>query len=195
MPPKSAIKLKSSTLEGAPDARPGQDAASGPASVSSADYLFHLMVVIARQRDAELDRRLQPLKLNVGRYRTLATIDAFGPCTMSTFASHSPLDRTTNSRTIDQLVRAGWVERSRSSEDRRQIYIALTGLGRELFAEARRIVSKYNDHLVDGIGDDLMAQLIAGQLMFAHKVENPPGKFVDREDAATTRASQAPMTS
>jgi DNA-binding MarR family transcriptional regulator len=185
--PKTALKLK--TPDASPTAQPG-----GETAVSSADYLFHLMVVIARQRDAELDRRLAPLALNVGRYRTLATIDAFGPCTMSTFASHSPLDRTTNSRTVDQLVRAGWVARAKSSEDRRQIYIALTREGRALFDQARAVVSAYNDQLVDGLDDELMARLIAGQLMLADKVERNPGKFVDRE-ASTPRASQAPMTS
>lgn len=165
------------------------------AAVGSADYLFHLLTVVSQLRDAELDRRLQPLQLNVGRYRALAMIDAFGPCTMSLFASHSPLDRTTLSRTIDHLVRAGWVARSKDSEDRRQVFIDLTPEGAEIFSRARDIVSAHNATLIEGVDDELQAQIIAAELMLAAKLEPRGGQFVDRQSESGASLSKTAIVS
>jgi MarR family transcriptional regulator, organic hydroperoxide resistance regulator len=162
-------------------------------SVGATDYLFHLLVVISRLRDAELNRRLQPLKLNIDRYRTLAEIAALGPCSMSTFASYSPLDRTTITRMIDQLVRAGWVSRFKPVEDRRQVHIALTDAGAATCERARDLVSKVNETLIDGIDEDMKAQTIAIQLMLAAKLEQRRGQFIDRQSASMLGLSDLPM--
>jgi len=182
--------------EAADDARRpvAEHDASGSAG-DSCDYLFHLLVVIAQLRDAELDRRLQSLELNVSRYRALAVIDMFGPCTMSAFASFSPLDRTTNSRTVDQLVRSGWVERTRSREDRRRIFVSLTPRGRRVCGRARDIVAKHNKLLIEGLSEDLQAQVIAAQRMLASKLEQRGGQFVDRESLSDSTLAMAPMVS
>ncbi len=162
-------------------------------SVGVADNLFHLLVVISRLRDAELNRRMQSLNLSVERYRTLAEIALLGPCSMSTFASYSPLDRTTITRMVDQLVRAGWVSRFKPIEDRRQIHIALTESGAAIYGRARDLVSTFNETLIDGIDEDLQAQTIAIQLMLASKLEQRRGQFVDRESDARAGLSSLPM--
>jgi DNA-binding MarR family transcriptional regulator len=153
------------------------------------------MVVISRLRDAELDRRIQPLGLTIERYRALAVIGAVGPCAMSTFSAHSPLDRTTTTRLVDQLVRAGWVSRSKASDDRRQVYIALTDLGADITARAREIVSKFNHVLIDGIDDELQSQVIAMQLMLASKLEPRRGQFVDRQAQSEPNLSSVAVVS
>ncbi len=163
------------------------------ASVGAADHLFQLLVVISRLRDAELNRRLHPLELNIDRYRTLAEIAALGPCSMSTFTSYSPLDRTTITRMIDQLVRAGWVSRFKPLEDRRQIHIALTENGTAIHGRARDLISKFNETLIDGIDEDMQAQIIAIQLMLASKLEQRRGQFIDRQSASRAGLSSLPM--
>ena len=195
MNPNRTLKLKSRF--GTPDLAAVESAVVGDrkAEVGSADYLFHLLAVISRRRDCELDHLLQGLKLNIGRYRALATIDVFGPCTMTAFANLSPLDRTTNTRTVDHLVRSGWVSRSKDADDRRQIYIALTEAGVDLYHRARDIISAHNSKLIEGISDELQAQIIAAELMLARKLEPRGGQFVDRENASETSLSTAAMIS
>ncbi len=70
-------------------------------------YLFHLFIVTARHRDARLDKALKPLGLNVSRHRALSVIALLEPCAMSALAEFSAVDRTTMTRTVDQLVAAG----------------------------------------------------------------------------------------
>jgi DNA-binding MarR family transcriptional regulator len=192
---RSSLRLKSTVLTGPTPEAPARRAATPKAAVGSADYLFHLLSVVSQLRDAELDRRLQPLQLNVGRYRALALIDAFAPCTMSLVASHIPLDRTTISRTIDHLVRAGWVARTKASEDRRQVFVDLTAEGAELFRQARDVVSAHNATLIDGVSDELQAQIIAAQLMLAAKLEPRGGQFVDRQSDSSASLSKTAMVS
>ncbi len=59
---------------------------------------------------------------------------ALGPCTVSDLARHNAVSPPTISKSIDMLVRRGWVERSRSSGDRRQTLVALTSKGRRVVA-------------------------------------------------------------
>lgn len=192
---KSSLRLVLADAEAnpGPQIEPAHAEKSPPADAG--DYMFHLMVVISRLRDAELDRRLAPLLLTVDRYRAMAVMEASGPCSMSTFTSYSPLDRTTNSRLVDQLVRVGWVLRSKASADRRQNFVSLTQQGREICRRARSIVSKFNAELIEGIDEELQSQVIAAQVMLASKLEPRRGQFVDRQDEAPCNISDLPIVS
>ena len=59
---------------------------------------------------------------------------ALGPCTVSDLARHNAVSPPTISKSIDMLVRRGWVARSRSAGDRRQTLVALTSKGRRVVA-------------------------------------------------------------
>ena len=84
-------------------------------------YVFHLFTVVARHREVRLEAELKRVGLNLSRHRALGVILALEPCTMSELAEYAAVDRTTLTRTVDQLVDAGLVERATPREDRRQV--------------------------------------------------------------------------
>ena len=114
-------------------------------------YLFHLFVVVARYRDARLDKALRPLGLNVSRHRAVSVIARMAPCTMSQLSDFSAVDRTTMTRTADQLVAAGLVERQGSETDRRQVLLALTVEGRRAYRASLKVIAEQNSASLAGV--------------------------------------------
>jgi DNA-binding MarR family transcriptional regulator len=51
-------------------------------------------------------------------------------CTISSIAGHLDIDPATVVRTVDSLEKRGLVERRRSREDRRQVFVEFTDAGR-----------------------------------------------------------------
>jgi DNA-binding MarR family transcriptional regulator len=117
-------------------------------------YVFHLFTVTTRHRDARLETLLRPLGLNLPRHRALSTIAAQEPCTMTELAEFSAVDRTTLTRTIDQLVEAGLVARSTPPEDRRQVVLTLTEEGRAACRGSLRAIYRLNRRLLDGVEEN-----------------------------------------
>ena len=119
-----------------------------------ATYLFHLFVVVARYRDPSLDRALKPLGLNVSRHRAIAVISRMQPCPMGELADFSAVDRTTMTRTVDQLFANGLVERTVPATDRRQVLLTVTGAGQALHQRALQAVYRVNRRALDGIPEE-----------------------------------------
>jgi DNA-binding MarR family transcriptional regulator len=67
---------------------------------------------------------------------TLLKIGA-GPCTLSELARHQAVSLPTVSRSVDMLVRRGWVARTVDDTDRRQTLLGLTEQGREVLADVK----------------------------------------------------------
>ncbi len=117
-------------------------------------YFFHLFAVVGRHRESRMDEILQPIGLNVARHRGLSAIAILAPCTMSELADFSAVDRTTMTRTVDQLVDAGLVERATPREDRRQVVLTLTDQGRATCDEALRALYRLSRRLLEGVAED-----------------------------------------
>lgn len=124
---------------------------TGEFPVDLTTYVFHLFTVVARHREARLEAVLRPLNLNVSRSRALSSIDRLAPCTMSELAAFVAVDRTTLTRTVDQLADAGFVERTTPREDRRQVLLTVTELGRATCRRTLQAVYRLNRELLEGI--------------------------------------------
>jgi DNA-binding MarR family transcriptional regulator len=134
-------------------------------------YLFHLFVVVARYRDARLDKALRPLGLNVSRHRAVSVIARMAPCTMSQLSDFSAVDRTTMTRTVDQLFANGLVERTTPASDRRQVLLTVTAAGRAVHQRALRAVYRVNRRTLEGIPEDDQRSLVrTKQVMLANLV-------------------------
>ena len=125
-----------------------------------ASYFFHLSVAIARYRDAELEKRLRPLKLNVSRYRALNVVGRLEPCTMSELARFSAVDRTTMTRIVDQLVADGLMIRTAAPRDRRQVVLVLTPKGAAASTAALREVRASNQAALAGVPEETLRTAI-----------------------------------
>ena len=138
------------------------------------DYLLHLLAAVSRYRDVKLDHALDPLGLTVARYRALNAIVIFEALQMGELAEFIGVDRTTMTRTVDQLVRARLVERSTPAQDRRQVILAATGDGVRTVEAARPIVFGVNRLVLDGVPDSAQRAVIrAEQRMFANLAAEP----------------------
>lgn len=135
-------------------------------------YVFHLFTVVARHREVRLEAELKSAGLNLPRHRALSVILALESCTMSELAEYSAVDRTTLTRTVDQLVDAGLVKRATPREDRRQVVLTLTNDGRRLCKRSLRAVFHVNRELLEGLAE-------ADQRTFARALEAFLGRLVD----------------
>lgn len=133
--------------------RPTSIDPEGEFPFAPSDYVLHLLAAIHQFRDAELDGRLKPLGLNVGRYRVLGVLNRFGACTMTELSHFTAIDRTTLTRIADQLVAHDHAERKAAAKDRRQVLLELTEAGREVYLAALGLVFDFNRSILERIPD------------------------------------------
>jgi DNA-binding MarR family transcriptional regulator len=137
-------------------------------------YVFHLFTVVARHREALLEAALRPLDLNVSRHRALSSIDRLAPCTMRELAAFMAVDRTTLTRTLDQLADAGLVERTTPREDRRQVVLTLTVAGKSACRRSLRAIYRVNRDLLEGMREDEQRALCRGLDQLVARVAPDP---------------------
>ena len=91
---------------------------------------------------AELRRSGQTIEMS--QWSTLRRIGRT-PCTMSELARYKGVGLPTISKSVDMLVRRGWVERWVDKSDRRQTLVRLTTPGRRILTDCRRALEVYLD--------------------------------------------------
>ena len=137
-------------------------------------YTFHLFAVVARHRDARLEALLKPIGLNLARYRALSVVASLEPCTMSELADFSAVDRTTLTRTVDQLVEAGLVERATPREDRRQVLVTVTQAGRATYRKALQAIFRLNRGPLEGLAEADQRRLARSLVAFLASLVDEP---------------------
>ncbi|MEZ4646113.1 MAG: MarR family transcriptional regulator [Chloroflexota bacterium] len=100
------------------------------------DQVFHQFLALLRQRrqyarQIESERGIKPRDFSVLRYLWEA-----GPATVSQIQAFLHNSASTASTLIAQLEEAGYVSRSRSSEDNRVVIVSLTAAGQEIAEQA-----------------------------------------------------------
>ncbi|HWA61499.1 MAG TPA: MarR family transcriptional regulator [Caulobacteraceae bacterium] len=136
---------------------------TGEVQFDTPTYLFHLFAVLQRHRDQRLDNDLQALGLNVALHRALSVIGRMEPCSMKQLAELAAVDRTTMTRTVDQLVRAGLVERSTPPSDRRQVLLNLTADGRQTLDQALRVIYRLNRAVLAGLDESAQRSFVRAE--------------------------------
>lgn len=122
------------------------------------EYFFYLQYHVVRQRELELSKVLAGLELTIAKWRILSTLARLGRCSMGQVADFCVIDRTTLTRTMDQLVTVGYVERVSDARDRRQTLLDLTSPGRCAYEAAVSAVIEFNKKALQGIDpDDIQA--------------------------------------
>jgi MarR family transcriptional regulator, lower aerobic nicotinate degradation pathway regulator len=124
---------------------------TGEFPMGVSEYFFYLLFLTARYRDQALDKVLARTGLNVARWRTLAVIRRIENCTMSQLARFAGVDRTTLTRSVDQLVEQGLVERWTPSRDRRLVNLALSETGSQVYDQAVQAMMASNAGALPGI--------------------------------------------
>lgn len=89
----------------------------------------------ARAMTQHYDALLEPSGLGANQFSLLAAIGLLGPVALGRLADHAVMDRTTLTRNLKPLQKAGLVD-SVPGKDRRLREVRLTGPGRRKLADA-----------------------------------------------------------
>ncbi|MFJ4979429.1 MarR family winged helix-turn-helix transcriptional regulator [Streptomyces coeruleorubidus] len=112
------------------------------------------MTVFARRARAAAGR-MHP-ELSLVSYTLLGHLEEGGGCRATDLAAHYALDKSTVSRQVTALERAGLVERRPDAQDQRVQVLHLTEAGRRILAqvtESRR--AAFRERLADWRAEDL----------------------------------------
>ena len=104
--------------------------------------LIDVVYLVTQAFWAELRRSGQTIEMS--QWSTLRRIGRT-PCTMSELARYKGVGLPTISKSVDMLVRRGWVERWVDKSDRRQTLVRLTASGRRILTECRRALEEFLD--------------------------------------------------
>jgi len=156
-----ALKTDSSSVAETPPPRRRDNSVDpeGEFPLGPKEYFFYLQFQVARQRDLSFDRVLKPAGLNIALWRSLAIIRRLEGCTMSQLARYSTIERTTLTRSVDQLVNSGLIQRLTPGHDRRRVMLTLTDLGEETYLRAVKILKDLNAGLLEDVEPDHLRAL------------------------------------
>ena len=115
------------------------------------EWFFYLMFQTVRRRDQAFAGELETMGLNLPKWRALSVISRLSGCTMNELAEFTTIDRTTLTRTADQLIGAGLVSRGGLPGDRRIVRLELTTEGERIFGKALQGLRKFNTKALDGV--------------------------------------------
>jgi DNA-binding MarR family transcriptional regulator len=132
--------------------RSAPDPAAPAAAAFDLDgHLFFWLTQVLGRRDRQLVAALKDQRLRVPEWRVLASLAGRQGSSMNELADLATIDRTTLSRTVDRMAKAGWVARLSDADDMRVTRLALTAAGRTLFARVLPAVEELNRAALDGL--------------------------------------------
>lgn len=115
------------------------------------EYFFYLQYHVVKQRELELSKVLDGMELTISKWRVLSTLNRLGRSSMGVMADFCAIDRTTLTRTMDQLVAVGYVARFEDPKDRRQTMMDLTEAGVAAYEAAVAAVIQFNTKALNGV--------------------------------------------
>lgn len=113
-------------------------------------HLFYLFTQILGRRSRQLGELLRPFGITVSKWRVLAVLGERPGCTMNQLADYATIDRTTLTRTLDQLVKDGLIVRIGGAQDRRNVHLRLTAAGSRKLKRVLPVVLPHNRRAVEG---------------------------------------------
>jgi DNA-binding MarR family transcriptional regulator len=119
-----------------------------------------LDVVMLVMRTVAADMRKSPRPLAPAQMGLLMRIAA-EPCTMSELARFQAVSLPTISKSVDMLVRRGWVERWIDKQDRRQTMTRLTPSGKRMLAHIKQRTERQVAHTLAPLTPPERAQLLS----------------------------------
>jgi DNA-binding MarR family transcriptional regulator len=144
--------------------RPG-DAAAGP---DERDRGVEALMAATKVITAAVAHSLAAVDAHVSltQLRVLVMIGANGPMNLSSVADGLGVNASNASRTCDQLVGLGLVDRREDSRDRRHLVLSMTTSGDDLVEKVMRHRRSVLQQVVDGMPPDDRRQLTTALTCF-----------------------------
>jgi MarR family transcriptional regulator, lower aerobic nicotinate degradation pathway regulator len=108
------------------------------------ERLFYLIYQVHRRREVRIEQELKAVDLPMAVWRTLLAVQRMEPCTMNELAKYTTLERSSLTRTLDQMEDQGMVTRTTPPHDRRQVLVALTPDGRAAYERGLAAIRAWN---------------------------------------------------
>ena len=131
---------------------------AGRRSFDLEGHIYYLFTQIFGRRNRQLAEKLAPFEITVPKWRVLAVLHERPGVGMNQLADFTTIDRTTLTRTLDQMVEDRLVERRDDARDRRAVRLHLTGRGGEIFDRILPLVMDENERATQGIATGELAQ-------------------------------------
>jgi len=112
----------------------------------------------ARRVTQIYSRHLAPTGLKISQFSLLGFVSAQGPLSIGQLSELLTTDRTTLTRNLRPLLRAGLIERA-TSGDRRRHELVVTNAGRALFKRALPMWAAAEQEVRSAMGTRLTAEL------------------------------------
>lgn len=122
-------------------------------------------------RELAADDQLGPLEVSSAQFVILATLSSGGQKSASDLCKGISYDAGAMTRMIDRLEDKGLLQRTRSPEDRRLVYLELTDAGKAAFPRMREISLRVLNRFLRGFSKAEARQLEAYLLRM---LENAP---------------------
>jgi DNA-binding MarR family transcriptional regulator len=117
-------------------------------NISLADQLGYLLGRAHSAHRAIVERALAPIGLGVKEFGALALLVREGPLSQQRLGERQGVDRTTMVAVVDELERAGLVERRRDLRDRRAYSLQATPRGRRVLELAGEAAKRAEDEFL-----------------------------------------------
>ena len=115
---------------------------------------------LARKLSAHYDSILSPEGLTITQYSLIVNIERAGQLSHSFLAEKVGMERTTLTRNLSPLVRAGWVAVA-AGKDRRQHLLQLTATGKRKLMRSLPLWEEAQSEFLSRIGSQSLQQLRA----------------------------------
>jgi DNA-binding MarR family transcriptional regulator len=122
---------------------------------SLADQIGYLLSKAHYRVHVSANEALEPLGLTVKHYGLLTLLVHEGSVSQGRLGEVMRIDRTTMVALIDELERAGHVDRTRNPEDRRAYALVATGSGKRIQTKAAALMKR--------VYDETLSPLSAGE--------------------------------
>jgi DNA-binding MarR family transcriptional regulator len=134
-----------------------------PTSLECALLLWSTIPILMRSLHGAMHQKRgsDEERHNMGQFRMLEILRR-APCTLSGLAAMHHVTPSTMSRSIDVLVRKGWVTRESDPHDRRQVILSLTDEGRAAHAAVNQHTQDMLAQLLEQLDDQERTRLYDG---------------------------------
>jgi DNA-binding MarR family transcriptional regulator len=126
--------------------------------------LVHLVGYAASRASLELRkvfaRRMEPLGLRVPEFTILTLVAGNGEVNQKQLGQALDISPPNMAATLDRMAERGWIERVRSTRDRRAQHIHLTAAGAAVAERARRIAATMEEPALAALSQAERALLI-----------------------------------
>jgi len=100
----------------------------------------------------DLIRELATAEVRISHYSVLAIIEANPGLAQSQVAEAVGIEPARLVRVLDELERRGWIQRMRSTTDRRSHALYLTQDGEKAFAQVNDLARRHETHVIERLG-------------------------------------------